>query len=380
MPQDPSPLETLRQLKEWLDAGTITPQEFDTLKQKLLFSEGQRPAPTAPAASAPAFTPPAEHLVPGPVEDPGLPTFVETASASTPPAAELPPVPRRPGPADSFSAPVEAGRPGMAPAEQPDFLPGAPAAEAAEAEYEAAAPAPRNPLMLVLIIGGIVALLGLVAYLAIGNRDSERLSSTTMTAADSLAVQPEEGPQTEQIVLDPAAAPETVRVVPVLPPAAPATDSVATAPAAAATEATPTATPAPADDNAVRSQVQSALTSYYEDLKAAPFDAASHFAPQVERFYTQQNTTPAAINDELAKSHFPEFTEAETSIEPGSLQVGPVTEDGSRMITYREKSRAFRQSRQQHQQTTAQVRVCLDKNFKITYLRQERLLENVFSE
>ncbi|TYZ09652.1 SHOCT domain-containing protein [Hymenobacter lutimineralis] len=369
MPQDSSPLDTLRQLKEWLDAGTITPQEFDTLKRKLLFSEAQ----TTPPAAAPHE----EHVVPGPIEDPGLPTYVESPPTPVPPVAEVPPV--RATPAEFFTHPTEIGRPDESPSRQPDFLASPPPPEPAEAVYEEPAPAPRNPLMLILIIGGIVALLGLIAYLAIGNRDSERLSSTTMTAADSLAVQPEEGPQTEQIVLDPAAAPETVRVAPVLPPAAPV-DSAASAPAPAATETTPTAAPASADDNAVRSQVQSALTAYYEDLKAAPFDAATHFAPQVERFYTQQNTTPAAINEELAKSHFPEFTEAETTIEPGSLQVGPVTEDGSRMITYREKSRAFRQSKQQHQQTTAQVRVRLDKNFKITYLRQERLLENVFSE
>ncbi|MBG8552867.1 SHOCT domain-containing protein [Hymenobacter guriensis] len=373
MSQDSSPLETLRQLKEWLDAGTITPQEFDTLKRKLLFGEGQAPAPAAPPVPVSPVVPPEEHVIPGPVEDPGLPIYVESPPAPAPPAAELPPV--RATPAEFFTHPTEAGRPQESPSGQPDFSASPPPVAASEPEYEE--PAPRNPLMLVLIIGGIVALLGLVAYLAIGNRESERLTSTTMTAADSLAVQPEEGPQSEQIELEPAAAPETVRVAPVLPPAAPVTDSAATAPAAP--ETTPAATPAP-DDNAVRSQVENALTSYYEDLKAAPFDAASHFAPQVERFYTQQNVTPAAINEELAKSHFPEFTEAETSIEPGSLQVGPVTEDGSRMITYREKSRAFRQSKQQHQQTTAQVRVRLDKNFKITYLRQERLLENVFSE
>ncbi|MCR5888660.1 SHOCT domain-containing protein [Hymenobacter sp. J193] len=372
MPQESSPLETLRQLKEWLDAGTITPQEFDTLKRKLLFGEGQAPAPAAPVAPVAL---PEEHVIPGPVEDPGLPIYVESPPAPAPPAAELPPV--RATPAEFFSHPTEAGRPQESPSGQPDFSASPPPVAAPEPEYEE--PAPRNPLMLVLIIGGIVALLGLVAYLAIGNRESERLTSTTMTAADSLAVQPEEGPQTEQIELEPAAAPETVRVAPVLPPAAPV-DSVAATPAPATAETPAVATPAPADDNAVRSQVQSALTAYYEDLKAAPFDAGSHFAPQVERFYTQQNTTPAAISEELAKSHFPEFTEAETSIEPGSLQVGPVTEDGSRMITYREKSRAFRQSKQQHQQTTAQVRVRLDKNFKITYLRQERLLENVFSE
>lgn len=48
MEKDPSPLDTLRQLKEWLDAGTITQQEFETLKQKLVFSNPTSTAPTAP--------------------------------------------------------------------------------------------------------------------------------------------------------------------------------------------------------------------------------------------------------------------------------------------------------------------------------------------
>jgi hypothetical protein len=233
---------------------------------------------------------------------------------------------------------------------------------------------------LVLIIGGIVALLGLVLYLAMGSRESEHLTSISQSASDSVAVRPEEGPQAEQIELPPAAAPETVRVVPATPPpaATATTDSVTPA----ATQPAPAASPAPAAavDADLRTQVQNALASYYEDLKAAPFNASQHFAGQVERFYTQQNTTPAAIEAELAKSHFPEFQEAETIIEPGTLQIGPETNDGSRVVTYREKSRAFRVSRQQHQQTIAQVRVRFDRNLKIVYLRQERLLENSFTD
>ncbi|UOQ78417.1 SHOCT domain-containing protein [Hymenobacter sp. 5516J-16] len=60
MEKDPSPLDTLRQLKEWLDAGTITPQEFETLKKKLLFSESAGVTASSaapPAAPAPPTTP-----------------------------------------------------------------------------------------------------------------------------------------------------------------------------------------------------------------------------------------------------------------------------------------------------------------------------------
>jgi hypothetical protein len=130
----------------------------------------------------------------------------------------------------------------------------------------------------------------------------------------------------------------------------------------------------------VEARVRSALSSYYEDLKAPPFNAAQHFAPTVERFYTLQNTTPAAISAELERSHFPEFLEGETQGVPGSLTISEPVRDGSRVVTYLEKSRAFRKSRQQYQSTTAQVRIRFDKDYKIMYLRQERLLENTFSQ
>ncbi|AIZ64686.1 hypothetical protein PK28_15220 [Hymenobacter sp. DG25B] len=368
MPQDPSPLDTLRQLKEWLDAGTITQQEFDTLKRKLLFSEGNAAEPAAPVKE------PTETSIPVPVEDPLLRPFVLGEEPT--PVAPLPP--QAPAtPAESFNHPIIAGRPGTSPTAENPYEP----TTELPVDNSPETTPPRNPLALVLIIGGIVALLGLVLYLAMGSRESEHLTSISQSPADSVAVHPEEGPQAEQIELPPAAAPETVRVVPATPP--PAVTTAADSVTQPATQPTPTASPAPAAapvDADLRTQVQSALNAYYEDLKAAPFNASQHFAGQVERFYTQQNTTPAAIEAELAKSHFPEFQEAETIIEPGTLQIGPETNDGSRVVTYREKSRAFRVSRQQHQQTTAQVRVRFNRNLKIVYLRQERLLENTFTD
>ncbi|GGE96992.1 SHOCT domain-containing protein [Hymenobacter cavernae] len=359
MEKDPSPLDTLRQLKEWLDAGTITPAEFDTLKRKLLFNDSQAaPEPSATTSST----------IAGPVEEPLLPPVVASpVSASEPPtfthstSPVAPPIePEQPRFSGSGAYPNSAALSPDEPMEEP-----------------APATPPRSPLALILTVVGVLALLGLVLYLAFGGRESERLTSTSRTEADSVAVQPEVGPQAQQIDLPPAAAPETVRVVPAVPPvAAPTVDSAATVTTPAATPAAPTA----ADEAAARSQVLNALTSYYDDLKEAPFDAAQHFAPAVERFYTLQNTNPAAINDDLAKTHFPEFLEAETQVDPASLQVGPVANDGTRVVTYLEKGKAFRQSRQQHQQTTAQVRVRFDKNYKIVYLRQERLLENTFTD
>ena len=333
--EDASPLDTLRQLKEWLDAGTITPQEFEALKKKLLFND---PAPAHPL-------PPAPEL-----------------AANSEAAVLLPPAPA------------------AAPFDEP------PAAAFTE-EEEAFTPPPTkgNTLTTILILGGVLALLAVIAYLSMNNRTSERLTSVSRTAADTVAVQPEVGPQAEQLELPPVAAPETVRVVPAAPSVGMPTDSVVPVvpPVVAAAQVpipTPAPTPAPTDESTVRARVLQALMAYYDDLKAAPFDAAQHFAPEVERFYTLQNTTPAAISADLAASHFPEFTEEETQVVPGSLKVGPETEDGTRVVTYQEKSRAFRASRQQHQQTTAQVRVRLNRDYQITYLRQERLLENTFSE
>ncbi|UOR05422.1 hypothetical protein MUN82_21155 [Hymenobacter aerilatus] len=350
MEKDPSPLDTLRQLKEWLDAGAITPQEFEALKSKLVFNQGTHheglPLPGTPSVE--------------PVEP-------AAESEYTPPPATQPPYVApgaAAGPAVPLTTPVTPDVPSTSAGLDPLAPSVGPVPEAGES---------RSPLGIILIVGGIVLLLGLMAYLVFGGRESERLTSTSQTAADTVAVQPEVGPQAEQIELPPVVAPETVRVEPAQLPAAPApvTDSTTTA-----TVPTPTI----ADDKAVRTRVQQALTAYYADLQAPPFAAEDHFAPSVERFYTLQNTTPEAIGADLTASHFPEFTEEQTQVVPGSLKVEPAAEDGTRTATYLETSTSFRQSRQQHQQTKAQVRVRFDSDYKIVYLRQERLLENKFTE
>jgi hypothetical protein len=371
MEKDPSPLDTLRQLKEWLDAGTITQQEFDSLKRKLLFNEAA--TPPAPVASPPAST--MEPTTISPVEEPMLPPVTHHHAA---PAEPLPSTLQPPAtPDEPRSRPVVAGRPeasASAPGPEQYAAAADDTEEVADAPYTAPA---KSPLGTVLIVGGVVLLLALIGYLVLGKHESERLTSTSRTAADSLAVTPEVGPQAEQIDLPPAAVPETVRVAPALPPvAAPTTidtSTVATTPAA-------TDGYSAADDNAAAKRAQQVVESYYADLEAAPFNAAQHFAPSVERFHTMSNTTPGAIGAELSKTHFPEFTEAASQIEPGSLKVSQPVADGSRVVTFLEKSKAFRQSLQKHQQTSAQVRVRLDKNFKIVYLRQEKLLENTFTD
>ncbi|WP_167855115.1 SHOCT domain-containing protein [Hymenobacter wooponensis] len=408
MEKDPSPLDTLRQLKEWLDAGTITPQEFETLKRKLLFSENaspsapaQPPAPEkppviaadqiyptysapptpAPEPSRPPVPPiaPASSTTSGPIEDPLLPPVGQPTSTLRREPPIVPPTP----PAPEFLPPRETARPFTAEPQPAEVYP------ADETLEDDTFPPPtdaasHNPLTTVLIVGGIVALLAIVAYLMLGNKQSERLTSTTITAADTLTTRPETGPQAEQIDLPPAAAPETVRVAPVVPPTPASTADTAAGAAAqtpAATPATaPVTTPDPTTEAAAQTRIQGVLNSFYEDMQAAPFAASTYFAPQVERFYLMQNTSPAAINDELAKSYFPEFLEAQNQIEPGTLKISPPVNDGSRVATYIEKIQSLRQSMQKHQQTRAQVRARFDKNFKIVYLRQEKLLENTFTE
>jgi hypothetical protein len=216
MENSPSPLETLRQLKEMLDAGTITPAEFEALKQKLVFNEA------APAAGTAPVVPAAPEL--------HSPTFEDVAAEDVPAAAA--PVNYTSEP-PAFAAPV--------------LPPGTEASQplreysASLEEEELPQPPARNPLNLILSIGGLLALLSLVVYLSFNNRSSEHLTSTSQTSADSLTTAIETGPQAEQIELAPAAAPETIRLAPANPAPAVVTpkptevvrDSAKTAPPAA---------------------------------------------------------------------------------------------------------------------------------------------------
>ena len=235
-----SSLATLRQLKEMLDAGALTPQEFEALKQKLIFGkEGASEAATPLAPdTTPAFVPPVA------VSDALTSAPVLPGEESIP----LPPPTERPA---WLTAPLEA-----------------PASELVEPAYvapmedaEATADEPdnqRNPLNLIFAIGGALVFLAVVLYLTLGNRGTdEHLTSTTQTAADSARVAPEVGPQAQQLTLPPAA-PETIRVAPAVPPAATAaasrfsTDSAAKVTPTATTPVTtaPAPTPAPAKPTA----------------------------------------------------------------------------------------------------------------------------------
>ncbi|MGI4884685.1 MAG: hypothetical protein ACRYFR_06965 [Janthinobacterium lividum] len=406
---DPS-LETalaaLRQLRSDRQGGLITDRDYDrriaTLLQgqnapallALLQAEagapaapGVPPAPGPPAAfeapvvpgTAPALPAPP---VPGPVmgprspAPPAVPTpdFLGTQKPAVPPAAPTPDFlgPKRP----------------VAPPLPPVAVPPPAAVEDEGAAELSAPPAGSSALNYVLVGGGVLLLILLVAYLMSGPRASEHLTSGSRTAADNAAAAPEVGPQAPQPARPPVAAPETVRAFPQTATLAPAADSTALAPiaspstpATADSAATPrAAASAPAATaEATEQAVRGALASYYADLQAAPFDAGAHFAPTVERFLLLRGTTPGAIADNLATSHFSEFQDYQASIAPGSLRVSAPAADGSRTATYTEVARSFRPALQQYQQTRTQVRVRFTPDYKIDYLRQEKVIENTLT-
>jgi len=203
-----SALATLRQLKEMLDAGALTPQEFEALKQKLIFGQ------EAPAS--PTELPLAEH------------TLGQSVPALEAAKVDLPPASATPQGTDWLNAAA------------PVLLENTPTDPLIEAPEER-----RNPLTLVFIVGGALVLLAMVLYLTLGgNTPDEHLTSTSQTAADSAATAPEVGPQAEQLTLPPAV-PETIRVAPAVVPAPVAKPAATQFKADSAVAPAPT-TPAPA--------------------------------------------------------------------------------------------------------------------------------------
>jgi len=244
-----SSLAALRQLKEMLDAGTITPAEFETLKRQVVFgAEPALPLTTAPEAP---LAPPAAAAPPAPLAPEAPGPLPEAATSAYETEAPNPP---------ELSAPLPSTSPDWLAAAAPSLLA---TDQDPDEELEDFPEERRNPLNLIFAIGGLLVFLGVIAYLMLGRpaASNEHLTSGTQTAADSAAVVPEVGPQAEQLTLPPAAAPETIRVAPVVRPA-PAnsqfsTDSAATravdSPASATTapaSKAPAASPTVADSAA----------------------------------------------------------------------------------------------------------------------------------
>ncbi|MCI1186779.1 SHOCT domain-containing protein [Hymenobacter sp. DH14] len=238
MENSSSPLDTLRQLKEMLDSGALTPTEFEALKQRLVFTSAA-PEPAAPNTLPTAITAPPAAPAPLASNAPVPPLPVETPPFANLHSANVPAV----------SPEAKADEWVFEPAPEPALTPEAPAAFPDRSGYPepgpffddstpdvAGPPAERNSsLGLVLAIGAVLVFLAVVAYLGFTRPASEHISSTSQTAADSVATPIETGPQVAPLSTT-TAAPETVRVAPTNPApviqpraAAPVADSVAPA-------------------------------------------------------------------------------------------------------------------------------------------------------
>ena len=231
-----SPLETLRQLKEMLDAGALTPSEFEALKQRLVFMPGssgsvaaEPVAPAVPAAPvhsiAPALpTPEALPVNHAPASPPAFPGSNLPAVWATPREVEVDAVVSEPVPVPGASAGFPAVVGGLNSVEAEPLV-----------DDNALDPAPAersSSLGLVLAIGAVLVFLAVVAYLGFTRPASEHISSTSQTAADSRATTIETGPQVAPLPAT-TAAPETVRVAPKNPapviqprPAVPVADTI----------------------------------------------------------------------------------------------------------------------------------------------------------
>ena len=134
-----------------------------------------------------------------------------------------------------------------------------------------------------------------------------------------------------------------------------------------------------ANDPEAALAVRQTLARYYADLFAPPLsEAATYFAPHVERLYIQQNLTPAAIAADLGRSFFPDNRRAVYQVEPGTLAVSAPNAAGEHTATYLESCRLFRVSRGRYQRLRTQVRARFDADNRIVYLRQEKLVSSEF--
>jgi Short C-terminal domain len=340
MENDFSAIRSLQELKNLLDSGAITQEEYEALKKKIIFGKsGGEPATAMPGSQRA----PAPETLGG---DPVVPEYTNEDYVGY----DASPHPSR------------------------TYNPDAIGPEGVGEGGDLAEPRQKDMLVTILITLGVLLLLGLIAYQLMSKQDSEKLTSisgpeelsTDTTTAPSRVIEP--AATNGEITRDTMAAPATATT----PDA-----EVAPIDANPATGTTTPATPSLSEEE-ILSRAKDRLESYYDDMRNPPFSAQRHFAAQVERYYTLVNTTPAAINENITTYHFPEFQDSEVSIEEGSMKASSIA-DGYE-VTYIENGTALRKSKNQKQQTKARVRARFDTSFKMTYFRQEALLENTFVE
>lgn len=332
MENDFSAIRSIQELKNLLDSGAITQQEYDALKKKIIFGKTDREATEGMPL-------PTSHITAPPVPlgaDPLVPEYDNEAYVAY----------------------------NNGPRQTRTYDPDALGPEGVGEGGDLAEPARKDMLVTILVTLGVLLLLGLIAYQLMNNQGSEKLTSTSGgsgTAADTMAA-PASAAASSAV-----ASPDTLTAP--VPAVVPDTETAA----AAVTPAVPDL-----QEEEIRSRAKDRLESYYDDMRNAPFSAERHFAPTVERYYSLVNTTPAAINENINTYHFPEFQDSEASIEEGSIKTSTIPNGYE--VTYIENGTAFRKSKDQKQQTKARVRARFDADFKMTYFRQEALLENNFVE
>jgi uncharacterized membrane protein len=144
------------------------------------------------------------------------------------------------------------------------------------------------------------------------------------------------------------------------------------------------AIPAPDTESIVEVDKEAAirdiLKQYYRDYNSDErrFDASKYFAQKVDRFINLKNTTPAEITDVIENEFYDEFQESAISIEPNTLVISKLPK-GYYQADFEETMSCFRKSKEQHQFIRTKVKVIFDKDLKIRYNHQERLLESRYA-
>lgn len=123
--------------------------------------------------------------------------------------------------------------------------------------------------------------------------------------------------------------------------------------------------------------IKDILKQYYKDYNKQRFDASKYFAQNVDRFINLKNTTPAEITDVIENEFYDEFQEAVSNFDPKTLTISKLSK-GYYQADFEETMSCFRKSKEQHQYIRTKVKVIFDKDLKIRYSHQERLLESRF--
>lgn len=383
-----SAIKSIQDLKNLLDSGAITQQEYDVLKRKIIFGN-------TPETNKPTATPLPSPAASGPLAAKVIPPYNPIEEQPVEPSASVNKTNSPPEYSASASGYQQEAYNGSADASindgqknpKIDFFKNYNEYQLEEQNKTKQ----KDWLLTVLVILSVILLLGLIGYYLFGKTDSENLTSRSSSATET-ATAAEKTPEpvnapapTNTETTTPAEPSPADRVAETSVPASEPTPVNTPAPIITPTDETPATPEAPVPEPAAKlpedeilNKVRNRLQAYYNDIKNAPFAAQNHFASNVERYYTLLGTTPQAINDNINTYHYSEFQDSESTIEDGSLKLTGNGENGYE-VTYIEHGSAFRKSKGQKQETTARVRARFDKNFKLTYFRQEQLLENKFT-